>query len=424
MKKMSFLFMLMITSLVFSQNLITNGDFASGATGWTLDGGGAVVSGEAYFATSNATGNPWDTQLAQNGISFTAGATYTLTFKARAAANRNLTVAIQNVGSWDNQTANQVYALTPTMQTFTQTFNANTTGSNVNVAFLLGVQGATDAVYIDDVQLTGSVTPPPTVTPPSVAAPTPPVRLPSDVVSIYSNAYAPITIGNIDAGWCGSPAVTAIQISGNDTWQKASGAACHGIDFSSNRQNLSSFTHLHFDFYITDTDLTGDVFNVKLVQMNAAGTAEVSALEVNINGGTTPQLVANQWVSVDIPITSLGGIVAGNLTRDNIGQIGITTANVTNVWYDNIYLHKNTVLGTNEAQVKSDVRMYPNPVKAGETVTVDGKVKSLEVYNMAGQKVKNSVDNTVATDGLSKGFYIIKTTNEKGETQSFKLVIN
>ncbi|MCK7529850.1 MAG: hypothetical protein MZV63_01700 [Marinilabiliales bacterium] len=68
--------------------------------------------------------------------------------------------------------------------------------------------------------------------------------------------------------------------------------------------------------------------------------AEASALEVNINTGTTPAIVAGTWVSVDISITSLGGVVTGNLTRSNVAQIGITTANLTNVWYDNIYLWK------------------------------------------------------------------------------------
>jgi hypothetical protein len=81
------------------------------------------------------------------------------------------------------------------------------------------------------------------------------------------------------------------------------------------------------------------VFNVKLVDF-AGGNGEVSALEVNINTGTVPGIEAGVWVSVDIDITALGGVVAGSLTRSDIAQIGITTANLTNVWYDNIYLYK------------------------------------------------------------------------------------
>jgi hypothetical protein len=174
---------------------------------------------------------------------------------------------------------------------------------------------------------------------PTEAAPTPPSRNAADVVSIYSDAYSDIAFDNFDAGWCGGPAVTGVTIAGDNTLKKNAGIVCHGIDFSSRRQDLSAFTHIHFDFYTNDTDLTGDVFNVKLVDF-AGGNSEVSALEVNINTGTVPGIEAGVWVSVDIDITALGGVVAGSLTRSDVAQIGITTANLTNVWYDNIYLYK------------------------------------------------------------------------------------
>jgi len=202
-----------------------------------------------------------------------------------------------------------------------------------------GQAGTTPStIYLDNIYFYkgsgGSGTPGPTV-----AAPVPPVRIAANVVSIYSDAYTPITISNFDAGWCGGAAATQVSIAGNNTLKKNAGINCQGIDFSTNRQNLSSFTHIHFDLYTTDTDLTGDVFNVKLVDF-AGGAGEASALEVNINTGTTPAIVAGSWVSVDINITALGGVVTGSLTRSDVAQIGITTANLTNVWYDNIYLYK------------------------------------------------------------------------------------
>ncbi|MCU0328104.1 MAG: T9SS type A sorting domain-containing protein, partial [Chitinophagales bacterium] len=56
-----------------------------------------------------------------------------------------------------------------TMQTFTQTFTAATTNSNVNLGFLLGMQGSSAGVYIDDVCIkVTTVTPPP---PPPTASP-------------------------------------------------------------------------------------------------------------------------------------------------------------------------------------------------------------------------------------------------------------
>ncbi len=216
-------------------------------------------------------------------------------------------------------------------------FTGLTTTSNIAQYILVGQPTGATTIWIDNMYFyddggSGGDTGP------TVAAPTPTVDA-ANVVSIYSDAYTDIAFDNFDAGWCGGAAVTGVIVAGNNTLKKNAGIECHGIDFSSNKQDLSTYTHIHFDFYTDDVDLTGDVFNVKLVDFGG-GVSEASALEVNINTGTTPGIVAGSWVSVDIDITSLGGIVTNNLTRSDVAQIGITTANLTNVWYDNIYLYK------------------------------------------------------------------------------------
>ena len=232
------------------------------------------------------------------------------------------------------------YALTaPTSGSWTSIDIPLTEFSSVDLtnAFQLKFDGNGD-IYIDNIYFFKGAGGSGVATGPTEAAPIP-TEDASNVVSIYSDTYTDITIDNFDAGWCGGAAVTAVTVAGNNTLKKNSGIECQGIDFSSNRQDLSAYTHIHFDIYTDDTDLTGDVFNVKLVDF-AGGAGEASALEVNINTGTTPAIVAGTWVSVDIDITSLGGIVVGSLTRSDVAQIGITTANLTNVWYDNIYLYK------------------------------------------------------------------------------------
>lgn len=258
---------------------------------------------------------------------------------------------------------------------------------------------------------------------PATGAPQPPNRPAADVVSIYSDAYPNITVGTYDAGWCG-PAITEVQIGGNNMFKKNTGIPCQGIDFSTNRQNLTDFTHLHFDFYTDDADLVGDVFNVKLVDF-AGGSGEASALEVNINTGTTPAIVANTWVSVDVDITSLGGVVAGNLTRSDVAQIGITTANLTNVWYDNIYLHKNTVLSVDE-YTNATFKTYPNPTRDVWNIVADNQtINSIQVMDVAGRQILALTPNhsSAIIDGhiLQKGIYIAKVRTDKGES-SVKLI--
>uniref|UniRef100_UPI0023F4ACBF carbohydrate binding domain-containing protein n=1 Tax=Flavobacterium TaxID=237 RepID=UPI0023F4ACBF len=150
MKKFTLLIAILFSNIGISQNLLTNGDFENGTANWSFGPQGTVSNGEAFYNETNSAGNLWDTQLVQGGMSFTSGTSYTLTFKARAASNRNITVAIQNVGIWNDQ-FRQSYALTTSMQTFTATFSAPFTNGNVQIGFLMAGQGSTASVYYDDV---------------------------------------------------------------------------------------------------------------------------------------------------------------------------------------------------------------------------------------------------------------------------------
>lgn len=384
---------------------------------------------------SQSTGNPWQgAEVVQQTTNLKLTTDKTVSIDVYATQAFTLLAKVE-MGTGPNSAASQSYTTPNTWQTLTFTFTQaldNTAIANGNyqkIVFFPNWKATNDGfnppgnftVYVDNITSeAASIAPLPQ---PTTAAPTPPARPAADVVSIYSDAYANITMNNFDAGWCGGAATTQVQIAGNNTLKKNTGVACHGIDFQTNRQNLTNFTHVHFDFYITDTDLTGDVFNFKLVEFGG-GAGEVSALEVNINGGTTPQLVANQWVSVDVPITALGGVVAGNLTRSDIAQIGITTAMVDNVWYDNIYLHKNTVLSTSDFTASS-VKFYPNPATNVLNIESALSIEKVSVYNVLGQeiitKMPNSENVTIDVAHIQSGVYVFKTTIE-GKVSSKRFI--
>ena len=308
-----------------------------------------------------------------------------------------------------------------TWQTITLNFGPGLGNYGKVVVFTDFNNGSVGTYLFDDFAGGTNVAPPAPVTPPATAAPTPPARLASDVVSIYSDAYTNIALTTLDAGWCGS-GITTVLIAGNNTIKKITGIPCQGIDFVNNKQNLTAFTHIQFDFYTNDTDLTGDVFNVKLVDF-ANNTSETSALEININVGTIPALVANQWVSVDLPITALGGSIAGNLARSKIAQIGVTHSNSTNMWYDNIYLHKNTVLGVSTFE-NTKFKMYPNPASSELNIESKGAIDAISITNMLGQEVASKVtaNNVEVIDisNLQSGMYIVKIASEgNNATQRF-----
>jgi hypothetical protein len=175
---------------------------------------------------------------------------------------------------------------------------------------------------------------------PMVSAPTPPAREPADVISIYSDAYTDVVVDDFDFGLCGSsPAVAEEMIAGNPT-QRYLGEGCQGINFEFNRIDASAFTHLHFDFYTDEMNVIGKVFNLKLVDWAGNATEDgATGLEVNFNDGTNPAITTGSWVSVDVDITVLGPLVIGNLTTSDLAQIHLTS-NLSNAWYDNLYLYK------------------------------------------------------------------------------------
>ena len=218
----------------------------------------------------------------------------------------------------------------------------------------------------------GGICEPCYVGPPIYPAPTPPARALENVISIYSDAYTNIIIDDFDFGLCESSAVTEEFIADNGM-QRYAGAGCQGISFENNRINAAEFTNLHFDFYTDETNLVGKVFNIKLVDWASNATeAGSTGLEINFNDGTNPNITASSWISVDIDISSFGPMVGGSLTRSDIAEIHITS-NLSNAWYDNLYLYKNGDFNDEEI-INSGVNF--------------NKRRLIKTINILGQEVK------------------------------------
>jgi len=270
-----------------------------------------------------------------------------------------------------------------------------------------------------------------------VSAPTPPAREAADVISIYSDAYADVVLDDFDFGLCGaSPAVAEVMIAGNPT-QRYLGEACQGINFENNRIDASAFTHLHFDFYTDETYVIDKVFNLKLVDWAGNETeAGATGLEVNFNAGTTPEMTTGSWVSVDVDITVFGPLVIGNLTTSDLAQIHITS-NLSNAWYDNLYLYKGEslpetcndgVMNQDEtgidcggamcpacedevgvSDLELEFKVYPNPASDKITLSNVPSHYSYIIYNSVGRKLMFG-SNTVSVDisSLLSGMYFIE----------------
>ena len=140
-------------------NLVTNPGF-SGTTGWTsyfsgpATGNFTSVEGAAKLNIQNTDGAYWKVQLYQD-VPIEKSTNYSLTFEARATAERPLTVALRNSSSVEDKDLwSKPVNLTTSKQTFGPFSFSADAAQNRQLIFYLG-QSSKD-VFVDNVVLEAS----------------------------------------------------------------------------------------------------------------------------------------------------------------------------------------------------------------------------------------------------------------------------
>lgn len=439
MKKITFFLSLMICSLSFSQNLVTNGDFQTGvASPWYGNAANPIDLGSGTFvnqANVTSVGNAYDVNLSQI-INLSNGNTYQLTFDAYTDLVTNSRTMVVGLG----QTASPYAALTslPTLTSTPQTFTYNFTinyGDAVPDRVIFDMGAALGYVFIDNVSVVQVVSTcnngiqdgdetgvdcggscPVCIASPLVAAPTPPARPTADVVSVYSDAYSSISVNEWGPDWGPfSARIVDFPVQSNPTKviNIDSGKVFAGIDFAPSLFDATSFTTFHLDYWIAGPLAVGQVMSIKLSN-HLGGGAETSAIEF-----LPSPISTNQWVGLDIPLSSFTAASApANLSRNAVAQIVITAARADNnvplkIYVDNIYFHKNTVLGVSTFEA-SKIAMYPNPTKTSFSIDAQDNIEKVSVYNLLGQEIISlspaSQSVTINTADLQTGVYVVKAT--------------
>jgi hypothetical protein len=156
----------MVTALFAAtdpNNVVSNGDFSDGETGWTIyakavHGAAAtcsVIEGQLVCDVTKANAY-WDVNMYHNKVTVETGTTYVLTFEAKADKDRTIVFAVEsNDGQTEynpNGGGKNPINLTTTMQTFTSTFTmAKPTDNNARVNMNVGA--SVSKVYFDNVSL-------------------------------------------------------------------------------------------------------------------------------------------------------------------------------------------------------------------------------------------------------------------------------
>jgi len=258
-------------------------------------------------------------------------------------------------------------------------------------------------------------------TDPTVAAPTPPVRDPASVISLFSEAYANVPVDTWRTGW--SSAILAdVTIAGNAT-KKYSQLDFVGIETVANQLNITGMTHFHIDVWSSDFTF----FGVKLVDFGANGVYDPPGgddVEHQVNFTSPAQA---EWVSLDIPLSDFTGLT----TREHIAQyilVGQPTGQTT-VYVDNLYFYNSTtdikeIIGAMPSDYALE-QNYPNPFNPSTLINYSipqNSFVTLKVYDVIGNEVAVLVNQTQSAgkyevrfdaSNLSNGVYMysIKTDN-------------
>ncbi|MBY0013140.1 carbohydrate binding domain-containing protein [Paenibacillus typhae] len=150
--------------LAGGSNLVVNGSFASGTTGWNTwsgEGGAAVLSavdGIANIEINAAGGQTWANQLFQEGIQLQAGKTYELSFKAKSTVPRQIIVEYSGTSAASQQAK---FDVTATWATYSAQFTV-ADGSPLKLNYLIGATAGTDKtanstahiLSLDDISIT------------------------------------------------------------------------------------------------------------------------------------------------------------------------------------------------------------------------------------------------------------------------------
>ena len=221
---------------------------------------------------------------------------------------------------------------------------------------------------------------------PLASAPTPPSRLPSDVISIYSSKYANVAGTNYNPDWGQSgqgSSYAEFDLNGDKMLQYIK-LSYQGIQFGST-VNASSMEYLHFDVWTADATSI-DIFPISI------GTGEKKV---------TKTLVKDQWNSFDIPLSDFTsqGLSMADLHQFKI--VGLPWAGGT-VFIDNIYFYKvpspTTMLPTssissfeNYKEISSfdggNMTVVANPSKTGNSSDVVAKLIKGSGQVWAGSKI-------------------------------------
>ena len=236
---------------------------------------------------------------------------------------------------------------------------------------------------------------------PASTSTTTPTAAQSDVISIFSDDYTNITMG--EAAWNQS-AKSVIQIGGRNIL-KLENCNFYALEDLANSIDFSMMDKVHLDYFTFSSETASDGGVVKLfVKLVDLESAEGDTKELLIDLGVMSN---NSWNTVTVDLSTTG------FALEDVDQIFFDNTNEGETYYiDNWYFEKTDSASLNIKDLSDNTFMiYPNPVQNTLNVSAGASVDSVSIFDLTGREVLRAAPNAAAFSldvaNLNKGLYLV-----------------
>lgn len=171
---------------------------------------------------------------------------------------------------------------------------------------------------------------------------------------------------------------------------------------------------------VADSYVFGIKYNGTLTAQQALTIIQTAfpTFTYNLNGNTLDAVsIANHTIT-NTPSTLYKGTDLSNwVTESNFNSVNLSNNEWLGISFGNrrpFIPNDGNALLSNKHFNSIEFTAYPNPTSDLITITLDEEIKSVTIYNLMGAKVINTTSNQINLSPLSSGTYIMKVTIGKG----------
>ena len=247
---------------------------------------------------------------------------------------------------------------------------------------------------------------------PSTPAPTPTA---TNVISMFSDAYTNVPVDTWNTVW--SQATYAEDtIAGNPT-KKYTNLGFNGIETVINGAvNAGGMLYLHVDVWTPNMT----ALKVKLVSFLGDGFQGPNG---DSEAELTFPLTNGAWNQLHIPLSDFSN--AGLSSLDDLSQYILSSVPFGSgiLFLDNMYFTTEVVDVDNLENPRPEAIIYPNPAGAEARIFINSDVKTVDVFNLNGQRIMTVNQPTLNLSGLESGVYFVKIMDAKGLIYTNTLIV-